>query len=240
VSPCWGLIPARGGSKSIPLKNLAALSGRPLLDYVVLAAQTWGGLQRIICSTDSAPIAERARKLGIEVDARPPQLGGDDVAVADVAREFITRASPDAANRPDWLFLLQPTSPFLLPEHLAALSERIGANPQANSAQTVVPVPHNHHAWNQRVFRDGEVGFAFAAERARAYNKQLKPHYFVFGNLVAVRTKALLAGGDFFAVPSVGVGIEKPYDLDIDTADDLKLAEALLASGCVGLRHLSK
>lgn len=235
----WGLVPARGGSKSIRLKNLALLGGRPLLDYVILAAQASGACERIVCSTDHPDIVERCRALGIEVDRRPDELAGDEAAVADVAREFVLRWCAQAA-RPDWLLLLQPTSPFVLPEHVSALAERIRSDAEANSAQNVVPVPHNHHAWNQRRFEDGEVSFAYAAERARAFNKQLKPRHYVFGNLVAVRTEALLAGKDFFAVPSAGVEITRPYDFDVDGPEDLVQAQALLSAGCVRLPHLAK
>jgi CMP-N-acetylneuraminic acid synthetase len=234
----WGLVPARGGSKSIPLKNLAALGGRPLLDYVILAARAWGGLERIVCSTDAEAIADRARQLGIEADPRPRHLGTDEAAVADVAREFLARTAPE--QRPDWLLLLQPTSPFVLVKHLEALAQAMRGTPRANSAQNLVPVPHNHHAWNQRLLENGEVRFAMAEQRARGYNKQLKPRHHVFGNLVAARVAALMSGSDFFAPPSLGVEIEPPYDLDVDSARDLRVAQALLAHGAVRLDHLSE
>jgi CMP-N,N'-diacetyllegionaminic acid synthase len=236
----WALVPARGGSKSIKLKNLVPLGGRPLLDYVVLAALAWGGCERIVCSTDHAEIARRCRELGIETDPRPGHLAGDGAAVADVARDFVTRSCQTSEARPDWLILLQPTSPFVLPQHLEDLAAAIRAHPRANSAQNIVTVPHNHHAWNQRVVAEGEVTFAYAEERARAFNKQLKPRHYIFGNLVAVRARALLAGGDFFATPSRGVEIERPYDFDIDGPEDLKQAEALLRARCVHLHHLAE
>jgi CMP-N-acetylneuraminic acid synthetase len=234
----WGLIPARGGSKSIPLKNLAALGGRPLIDYVILAGQSWNGLERLVCSTDAPVIARRAGELGVEVDRRPAQLAGDETPVAEVARDFLGRGDP--VHLPDWLILLQPTSPFVLVEHLEALAQAVRGVPDANSAQTVVPVPHNHHAWNQRVLENGRVRFAMAEERARGYNKQLKPKHHVFGNLVAVRVAALMGGADFFAPPSAAVVIEPPYDIDVDAPQDLAIAEALLAHGLARLDHLSK
>ena len=236
----WGLIPARGGSKSIPLKNLADLGGRPLIDYVILAARAWGQCERLVCSTDHDGIAARCETLGVEVDMRPGDLGGDDVRVADVARELVTRRCAGPADGPDWIVLLQPTSPFVRVEHLEALSNSIASAPHAASAQNVVPVPHNHHAWNQRLLRDGEVSFVHAAERSGAFSKQRKPPHYVFGNLVAVRTRALLDGGDFFASPSAGVVIERPYDFDVDGPEDLVQAQALLAAGCVELPHLTK
>jgi CMP-N,N'-diacetyllegionaminic acid synthase len=236
----WAFVPARGGSKSIRMKNLVPLGGRPLIDYVLLAASAWQGCERIVCSTDHSEIAERCRALAIETDERPEALAGDEVAVADVARDFVTRSCRTDEAQPDWLLLLQPTSPFVLPQHLEELAAAVRSDPHANSAQNIVSVPHNHHAWNQRVVSDGEVSFAYAQERARAYNKQLKPRHYIFGNLVAVRTRALLAGGDFFATPSRGVEIERPYDFDVDGPEDLKQAEALLSAGCVHLPHLAK
>ena len=112
----WAFVPARGGSKSIPLKNLVPVAGVPLLNYGVRAVQASGRISRIICSTDHDDIAVCARELGIEVDCRPRHLATDDAAVADVAREFLARK-----GSPDILVLVQPTSPFLLPEHVQAL-----------------------------------------------------------------------------------------------------------------------
>jgi CMP-N-acetylneuraminic acid synthetase len=232
----WALVPARGGSKSVPLKNLKPLGGRLLLDYGILAARAWGGFERIVCSTEHDGIAEHARALGIEVDARPAALAGDETPVAEVAREFLRRAAP----APDWLFLIQPTSPFLLPAHIGLLAERIEEVPAANSAQTITPVPHNHHAWNQRAFEEGEVSFVYAKERRQAFNKQRKQAQFVFGNLVAARAGALLAGEDFFAEPSLGAQVPRPYDLDVDSQEDFTLAEVLIAQKCVDLGHLRK
>ncbi|MBF0267913.1 MAG: acylneuraminate cytidylyltransferase family protein [Alphaproteobacteria bacterium] len=234
----WGLVPARGGSKSIPYKNLVPVAGIPLLDYGALAAQSSGVLDRIVCSTDDDMIAGRARHLGIEVDRRPDHLATDDAAVADVARDFLSRQP--VGNRPDVIVLIQPTSPFLLPQHVRMLVKALESDLTANSAQTVTTVPHNHHAWNQRVVDGDYVSFHFEAERAIAYNKQKKPKLYIFGNLVAARSRALLAGESFFAKPSVFKEIPWPYDLDLDSPQDLKLAEAMLSAGLVDLPHIIK
>jgi CMP-N,N'-diacetyllegionaminic acid synthase len=232
----WALVPARGGSKSIPHKNLVTLADRPLLDYGVRAAQASGRIDRIIGSTEDARIAERFRSLGVEVDDRAARLAADDTPVAEVALDMLKRLG---GNRPpDILLLVQPTSPFLLPEHITALLRRMTDDKQARSGQTVSPCPHNHHAWNQRVLKDGRTGFVFAEERRRGYNKQAKPKHWVFGNLVGVRTWALLAGEGFFAEPSAAVEIAATYDFDLDTAEDVKVAEALLSGGVVDLPHM--
>ncbi|MBW1699417.1 MAG: acylneuraminate cytidylyltransferase family protein [Deltaproteobacteria bacterium] len=230
----WALVPARGGSKSIPQKNLAMLAGRPLLDYGVQAAKTSKAFSRIICSTDESKIATRAHALGIEVDWRSEELSTDEAAVVDVAREFLSRQK----RIPEILALIQPTSPFLLPEHIDALLTRMTQNHDANSAQTICPTPHNFHPWNQRIVVGSRVRFMFAAERKKAYNKQRKPTVYSFGNLVAARSSALLDGMDFFAEPSEGLPVKWPYNLDVDGPDDLRLAETLLLSGMVDLDHM--
>ena len=229
----WALVPARGGSKSIPRKNLLALAGVPLLDYGVCAVQASGRTGRIICSTDDGEIAARAAQLGIEVDRRPAHLATDEASVEAVAREFLERSA-----MPDLLALVQPTSPFLLPDHVHALLDVMAKDPLARSGQTVTVCPHNHHAWNQREVGGGRVRFRFPAERAAGYNKQTKPRYFVFGNLLVVRPAALLEGAGFFADPSVAVEIPAPYDFDLDTPGDLRIAEALIVCGVVRLPHM--
>ena len=232
-STVWALVPARGGSKSIALKNLVPLAGVPLLDYGVRAAQASRRVSRIICSTDHDAIADRAVRLGIDVDRRPAALATDEAPVADVARELVGRLGV-----PDVLLLVQPTSPFLRAEDVDRLIDAFEADGRVQSGQTVTPVPHNHHAWNQREVADGRVRFKFAAERARGYNKQSKPPLFVFGNLVGARGAALAAGAGFFAEPSAAVEIAPPYDFDLDTRQDLAVAEALIAGGLVRLPHM--
>ena len=222
----WGLVPARGGSKSIPKKNLALLDGKPLIDYGVHAALSSGIFDEIYCSTDDKEISDRAKYLGINVDRRPEKLASDDAAVSDVARDFISRyqLAPD-----DLLVLIQPTSPFLLPEHIIELIGLMKKDKRCLSGQTIAPIPHNFHAWNQRYLDGKWVNFFYAKERREAYNKQKKPKLYSFGNLVAVRVKALIHGGDFFSEPSIFTQISWPYNLDVDTPQDLKLAEALLS-----------
>lgn len=227
----WALVPARGGSKSIPKKNIVNLHGLKLIEYGIRAAQLSGCFERIVCSTDDEEIALIAEKNGIEVDWRPSELATDDAAIADVARDFLKRNSPN----PEILALIQPTSPFVLARHIEALLKEMGRQPACLSGQTITKVAHNSHAWNQREFNDNKVCFKYAEERRSAYNKQLKPQLYSFGNLVAIKPSALLSGSDFFAEPSVGVPIDWPYNLDVDTYDDLRLAEAIINAKLVDI-----
>jgi CMP-N-acetylneuraminic acid synthetase len=235
----WGLVPARGGSKSIPRKNIVPLRGRPLLDYGVRAAQASGMLECIVCSTDDADIAARAHTLGLDVVPRAPELASDDAKVDAVAQAFLLDVP--AVRRPDAVVLVQPTSPFLLPEHVRKLIEALNAAPDAASAHNVAMLPHNLHAWNQRELKEsGRVNFLFPAERKQARNKQEKPVLYAFGNLIMARTSALLRGDGFYAEPVIAIPIERPYEFDLDGPADIAVAEALLTSKAVFLPHLDE
>ena len=236
----WAMVPARGGSKSIPYKNLVLLGGIPMLDFGVRAAQAFGSFERIICSTEDDRIAIEAERLGVEVDWRPAELATDDAEVEDAAREMLSRhGGSDGTRLPDVLVLIQPTNPFVDPNHFNALLEAMRTHEEVVTAQTITAVPHNYHAWAQRVFEDGRVRFRYPEERKQAYNKQRKPTSYKFANLVSIRPRALLTGASFFDTPSAGVEVPWPYDLDVDGPDDVRLANALLAAGLVDLPFLS-
>lgn len=230
-----GLIPARGGSKSIPLKNLAPLAGKPLIAYVAKAGLGARHLGSVVCSTDHEQIIAACRDLDIEVIERPEALGQDDTPVAHVIAQVLRSLMDRDGAAPGAVALLQPTSPFMLPRHIDACVEALRAHPSADSAQTVAPVFHNAHAFNQRVIADGYVRFRFLEERRQAYNKQRKPSHYLFGNVVVTRSRNLLAGGDCFGERSVPVEIPRAYALDVDTMEDLDYADYLVRHGKLAL-----
>jgi len=231
----WGLIPARGGSKSIPMKNLTRFGGHPLIDFQVIAARGYGGLARLLCSTDHPQIADRCNELDVEVHHRPDELGGDDTPIMAVIEALLSDLNAREGAVAECIALLQPTSPFLLAKHIKWTANALLANPKAGSAQTVVPCPHNHHAVNQRVIADGFVNFRYPEERALAHNKQKKAKHYLFGNLLIFRTLAAVEQQTPFASPSLPIEIPCAQGFDLDMPEDLKLGQALLASGLAEL-----
>lgn len=230
-----GLIPARGGSKSIPLKNLAPIAGTPLIRFVIKAGREASSLARVYCSTDHAQIAKVCDEGGVEVLERPEELGQDDTPVTAVLLHVLETLAARAGRMPGMVALLQPTSPFLLPAHINACVASLRAHPEADSAQTITPVIHNAHAFNQRVVENGLVRFRFLEERRAAYNKQRKPKHYTFGNLVVIRSRSLIGGQDCFGTVSVPIEIPRPYALDVDTAEDLDYASFLIREGRIDL-----
>jgi len=226
-----GLIPARGGSKSIPLKNIVLLGGRPLIAYVISAGLAARTLSRVLCSTDHDRIAAVCREYGVDALDRPARLAQDDTPVAAVVVHVLESLGARHGRLPGMVALLQPTSPFLLPEHVDACVAALRANPDADSAQTITPVFHNAHAFNQRVVEGNRVRFRFENERRAAFNKQLKPKHYLFGNLVVTRTRSLLQGKDCFGEISIPIEIPRLCALDVDTPDDVEYAAYLVREG---------
>lgn len=230
-----GIITARGGSKSIPLKNLLVVGGRPMVEYVARASLGASLVRRTWCSTDHHGIADTVARLGVEVAWRPEHLGGDDVNSIDVLVEFAESLLAREGAIPEMLVLLQPTSLFTTSAQVDATVRALRARPDAKSAQTVVKVPHQFHAHNQRqTSADGtDIGFVFEAERARGYNKQTKPVFYAYGNLITTRTEVLLRERTIFARPSVPIEIPLMTAYDLDGPDDIAMAELMLREGLV-------
>lgn len=239
TSDILGLIPARGGSKSIPLKNLVSLNGHPLISYVIKAANLCSSIHRIICSTDNGQISKVCSDLGACVMERPEELTRDNTNVVDVMIDLIKTLCSDESCLPFAVALLQPTSPFVLPNHIDVCAELLLDNPTAESVQTITTFPHNYHAYNQRVFKNGFVNFRFTDERRICYNKQTKPEFHIFGNLIITKTRALLEQREVFAKPSLGYEVPFSYALDVDGPEDLELAEWYIEKGKVRLPHMT-
>ena len=234
----WGIIPARGGSKSIPRKNLASLKGHPLIEYVIESAKASRSIHRIICSTEDSEIKSFCIRKNIEVSDRPPRFSADDSNVLDVLVYLLEQYQKDDEVLPLAVALLQPTSPFILPDQIASCVDVILNTESINSSQTVTEFPHNYHAYNQRVIEKGLVRFQFPEERKKFYNKQAKPKFYIFGNLVVIRTAVLLERKEIFPNPSIPVVIPSHYALDVDGSEDLELAEWYLSQGKVIIPHM--
>ena len=105
------IIPARGGSKGVPRKNIKPLNGKPLIAYSIAAAQAAKAVQRIVVSTDSEEIAEISRDLKVEVRLRPAALAADDTPTRDVLEHVVNELAAEG-DLPDAVLTLQPTSPL--------------------------------------------------------------------------------------------------------------------------------
>ncbi len=234
----WGIITARGGSKSILLKNIVPVCGQPLIVYTINAAQKAKTVSRIICSTDSDRIAEISESYGVEVLKRPEELGGDFARSIDVMIHVAETLKQHEGNVAEILILFQPTSIFITSKQIDAAVNALLDNPDAKSSQTVVKVPHQFHAHNQRQMSDDgkDIAFVYEKERAIGYSKQTKPVYYTYGNLIVTRTEPLVKEKTLFGKPSIPVEIPLYNAYDLDTQDDMEMAELMIKNKLVDIK----
>ncbi|MDB5405524.1 MAG: Acylneuraminate cytidylyltransferase [Rhodospirillales bacterium] len=226
IGPIIGLIPARGGSKSIPRKNLAMLAGKPLLTHTATAALAAERLDRTLLSTDDEEIAAAGRTLGIEVPfLRPSELSGDAADMLPVMRhalDFLDSRGTAAAA----LVLLQPTSPLRTAEHIDAAVELFLAQ-GAETLVSVVAVPHQFNPVSVMTM-DGATLRPFLPGPA-ILRRQDKPHVVARnGPAILIVGQAALRRGTLYGDPTVGYVMSAADSLDIDEPDDLWLAEQYL------------
>lgn len=212
-----GLVPARGGSKGIPGKNVRPLGGRPLLAWTAEAALASRRLSRVVLSTDDEGIAEVGRRCGLDVPfLRPAELARDDTPTLPVVRHAL-EALEDGF---DAVCLLQPTSPFRRAEDIdgciAMLEER-----GLDAVVSVLPVPaeHNPH-WVY--FEDGGLlRLATGEEQPIPRRQELPPAFHRDGSIYVTRREVVLSGGEGslygrrlggYVMPEAGVNLDTPAD----------------------------
>lgn len=215
------LVPARGGSKGIPRKNLVEVAGRPLLSWTIAAAQQSGVVDRIVVSTDDDEIARAAQDLGAEVPfRRSPELSDDHATAVDVAIDAL-----DRLGDPDWLLLLQPTSPLRSAEDVRS-AVRL-ASDDVERVVSVRPV-RDHPAWLLRVAGDGmlEPWSGSAATRRQDEPALVVPN----GAIYLIRPAALRRDRSWVGSRTRAYNMPEERSIDVDTSWDLRVASLVLAS----------
>lgn len=233
------VLPARGGSKRFPRKNIAPLAGRPLLAYPILAALKAKTIDAVYVSTEDDEISAVAQQWGASVPfRRPAELAGDMVTADAAVADMLRRLRDEQGLSVDIVVLIQPTSPFITAAQIDAAVERLRNEPELDSVTTMTELDHRHHPFNLAYPAEGgHWEFISAAERKVAKTRQSKPVALKFGNLFAARNDTMLREGRFGKVKG-SVLIDPIYSWDIDYAWELHVAESLIAGKFVDLPHL--
>lgn len=217
------LIPARGGSKGIPRKNIRPIAGKPLIAWTIEAALAAEGIDRVVVSTEDEEIAAVAREWGAEVPfMRPSELASDEApGIAPVLHAIDQLAGHKA------LILLQPTSPLRTAEQIDGLLEYA----RANDATSVVSVREvdDHPAW---MFHRADNGALerFGASDMALRRQDLPELYALNGAMYWNTTERLRTAEALVAEGTLGFEMDAESSIDIDTMLDWRIAELLLAS----------
>ena len=229
-SKILALIPARGGSKGVPGKNIKPLAGKPLIAYTIEQAKASRLLDRVILSTDDFEIASVAEEYGLEVPfIRPAELAQDHSGTLEVVRHALDFFE-ERGERFDAVCLLQVTSPYR-PEGVIDEAIRLFERERPDSLISVrrVPDEFNPH-WTFEIRENGRLKIATGEEKIIPRRQELPPAYHRDGaiyitSVETIRNKGSLLGDDILAFP-----IESPVLINIDTMEDWKEAEAFFRS----------
>lgn len=225
------IIPARGGSKGVPRKNLRLLGGKPLILWSIEAARAAEYLDRCIVSTDDEEIAAAARALGADVPfLRPAEYARDDTPDLPVFQHALRWFEEHEGYRPDAVVHLRPTLPFRPRGLIDAVIERLSST-GADCVKSVVPVEqHPHKMWRL----DGEVLHPYQdtplwRQVGPDYPRQkLEPVFWSAGLVDAIRRETILEHGSTVGHHTVAYPVNPEFLIDLDTERDFLIAEALL------------
>jgi len=225
-----GLIPARGGSKAIPHKNIVPLAGKPLLAYTCEAAAASSRLDRTILSSDAPEIIRVARAYGVEAPfVRPADLAEDATPILPVIRHAVDWLEAHEDTSIDAVILLQPTSPLRTSAHIDAAVDLL-LESGADNVVSVQAVPHNFNPVSvMRLDEDGSLKPFLEGEMI--LRRQEKPRVFARNGpaILAVRRR-VLDSGVLYGERVLPFEMTPLESIDIDNEDDLRLVEALILS----------
>lgn len=226
-----GLIPARGGSKGVPRKNVRLLAGKPMLAYTAqsaLEAVAQGMLARVILSSDDSEIAEAGRACGLDVPfLRPASLARDDTPMLPVIQHAIA-FTRSCGEEYDALCLLQPTNPLRCASDIARAVQLLNDS-GADSVISFVRVGDKHPARMKFVDGDGRVINPPFAESFEGQRRQdLPPLYLREGSIYLTRTSVLMDQGSLSGADCRALIIPEERAVNVDSSLDLILAEQLL------------
>ncbi len=223
-----GLVPARGGSKGVPGKNVRSLAGRTLLEYTAAAARESGVLDRVVLSTDSEEVGDAGRRAGLDVPfLRPAAIAGDDTPMLPVVQHAVA-ALAGSGWIPDLIVLLQPTSPLRRAAHVRDAVTMLRTT-GADSVVSVVEIPR--HLSPDYVMRiDEGVLRPFLPDGARVTRRQdARAAYAREGPVYAFRRAALERFGSIYGEDCRPLVLDPADSLSIDSPADWAAAERILA-----------
>lgn len=210
------LVPARGGSKGLPGKNIRAAAGRPLLDYTVAAARSSACIDRIVLSSDDEAIMRVARASGCEVPfRRPAALATDEATSIDVVLHALDQLPPH-----DLVVLLQPTSPLRTAADIDGAC-RLLLQHDAPACVSVTEAEQSPY-WMYRLDESAQLAPLLPAGERAARRQDLPPVYLLNGAVYVARADWLRRERTFVGPATVGYVMPRGRSLDIDTLADFE------------------
>lgn len=235
------LIPARGGSKSIPRKNIYPFAGHPLIACSIRAAKASEAVTRIIVSTDDVEIAEISKKYGAEVPfLRPAEFSQDETPDLPVFQHALGWLAEYEGYKPEVIVQLRPTSPLRKVVHITQAIHTLSEYPSADSVRTVcIPFQNPYKMW--KINEEGYMQPIIETALKEAYNmpRQMLPTvYWQTGYVDVAWFDTIMQKNSMTGTRILPLIIEPNEWVDIDSPDDWRRAENLLKSGDINFNEL--
>lgn len=219
------VIPARGGSKGVPRKNLRSVAGRPLIDWTIQAALDSDVVKHLVVTTDDVEIAAHAARRGLDVTMRPAELAADDTPMVATVRHALSETETRLRRQFSAVILLQPTSPLRTGTDIAesiAMFER-------SAADSVVSVyrAETCHPAKMYTIQDGTLRPVW--HETESTNRQDLPAVYHRNGAIFIATRTVVLSS-----PRMWGGRMVPYEMpasrstDVDREDDIAAVERLL------------
>lgn len=223
-----GVIPARGGSKGIPRKNLVPLAGKPLLYHTIQAAQGSQRLTRTILSSEDREICSVARSFGVDVPfVRPAGLATDDASSVSVVKHALQWVEDAEGTRYDFICLLQPTCPLRTAGDIDSAIDML-ARSDADAVVSLTRV-EDPHPVKMMVIDHDLVHPLFPDQwRETVRRQELPPTFYLNGAVYCVRREILVDHDSVWGKRTLPYVMPAERSVNIDSLLDVKLAECLL------------
>ncbi|MBF8264148.1 MAG: CMP-N-acetylneuraminic acid synthetase [Dehalococcoidia bacterium] len=219
------IVPARGGSKGLPRKNIRPLAGKPLIYYSIAEAKACSLLDRVIVSTEDEEIARIARSYSAEVILRPVELAQDNTPSIPVFRHVVEYLKQKEGYSADIIVILQPTSPLRTKDDIEICIKKYLTH-KCDSVISVCPVEHPPN-WIYRL--DNDRMTPFLEESKRVLRRQDAPPLYRLNGVVYVSSGDWIMKNDsMVGENSLAYVMPPERSLDIDTEMDFAIAESLL------------
>ena len=219
-----GIIPARGGSKRIPGKNKKKLAGKELVRYAIEAALNSNLLTTVVLSSDDKDILKIGREYdNIKVINRPEEISGDEAP----AITYVNHVLECLQESFDIVVIVQPSSPFTLPQDIDGTIQLLMKNVQADSAASIMKLDHAIHPVKLKV-KDGDVLHPYLEEEAGRMAAHQLPELFVRNCSVYVSWIACIEKGKIIGDNCLGYEMPRERSLDINDPIDFEFAEFMI------------
>lgn len=217
------IIPARGGSKRLPRKNILGLCGKPLIAHTIEAGLKSNYIHKVVVSSDDEEILEISKKFGAETIKRPDDLASDTATTFDAIKHTID----NNIDKYDYIVLLQPTSPLRNEKHIDEAIELL----EEKKVNAIISVCEMEHSplWSNTLPNNGSMKGFLRDEILNKRSQDLEKYYRLNGAIYICRTDKLLEEKTFILKDEIyAYKMSRKFSIDIDEEIDFKIAEVLI------------